>query len=140
VTADNDDTLRGLKVLVVEDEYFLASDLQQALEAAGAIVLGPCPSFARAAGRMSDPSIACAIMDINLRGEMSTDLCLELADRGVCVLLVSGYDPASLPEALASLPSVQKPVGPAALVDRLKDAVRQSQRLENAEGPRRSDR
>jgi hypothetical protein len=69
-------------------------------------------------------------MDINLRGEMSTDLCLELADRGVRVMLVSGYDSASLPDALASLPSVQKPVGAAALVDRLKEVVRPPLRLE----------
>lgn len=32
------------KVLVVEDDYFIASDMAAALRGAGAEVLGPCPN------------------------------------------------------------------------------------------------
>ena len=33
--------LGGVRVLVVEDEYFIAQDLRSSLEAAGASVVGP---------------------------------------------------------------------------------------------------
>lgn len=35
--------LNDCRILVVEDEYMLACDLQQALEDAGAVVIGPDP-------------------------------------------------------------------------------------------------
>ena len=40
-----DGALRGRHVLVVEDDYFLATDLAATLSAAGAKVLGPVPTL-----------------------------------------------------------------------------------------------
>lgn len=41
-------SLQGVRVLVVEDEYFIADDLRNALAAQGAAVVGPAPSVHRA--------------------------------------------------------------------------------------------
>ena len=43
-----DQYLAGLKVLIVEDEPFIALDLAFAVEEAGGIPLGPAPSVAQA--------------------------------------------------------------------------------------------
>ena len=40
----NDDALAGKAILIVEDEYVIATDLRQGLEAIGATVVGPAPS------------------------------------------------------------------------------------------------
>ena len=40
--------LRGARVLVVEDEYYIADDLRRALEAAGAEVVGPFSTIEKA--------------------------------------------------------------------------------------------
>jgi hypothetical protein len=47
------DSLAGCRVLVLEDEYFLASDLEQELTARGAIVVGPFAEMSKASeGRL----------------------------------------------------------------------------------------
>ena len=40
--------LRDRRILVVEDEYLIAMSLQDALESAGSVVLGPVPSVEKA--------------------------------------------------------------------------------------------
>jgi CheY-like chemotaxis protein len=37
------DALKGIRVLVVEDEYFVAILIEEILESAGCIVTGPIP-------------------------------------------------------------------------------------------------
>ncbi|GEO18335.1 hypothetical protein [Microvirga aerophila] len=39
--------LKGCRVLVVEDEYFIADYLAQRLTAAGAVLLGPVPTLGK---------------------------------------------------------------------------------------------
>src|SRR5579872_6057482 len=50
--SNTDTPLHGCRVLIAEDEYFLANDLERALRERGAHVVGPCaeltkPSFRR---------------------------------------------------------------------------------------------
>ena len=37
--------LTGARVLLVEDEYYIADDLRRTLHAAGATVIGPAPTL-----------------------------------------------------------------------------------------------
>ncbi len=48
------DALSGERVLVVEDDYYLASDTARALKGAGAEVIGPCPSEQTAYDAIAD--------------------------------------------------------------------------------------
>jgi DNA-binding response OmpR family regulator len=80
-------------ILVVEDEYMLAFDLQADLEEAGAVVLGPEPSVSRALSRIDrEARIDAALLDINLRGEMAFPVADALAARHIPFLFASGYD------------------------------------------------
>jgi DNA-binding response OmpR family regulator len=61
--------LRERHILVLEDEYLIAMSLQDALESAGSVVLGPAPSVDKAIKTIdSEAHIDAAILDVNLGG------------------------------------------------------------------------
>jgi DNA-binding response OmpR family regulator len=62
--------LASSRVLIVEDEYFLADDMAHALQQFGAQVVGPVPSTAKALALLADKTVDAAVLDINLNGEM----------------------------------------------------------------------
>jgi DNA-binding NtrC family response regulator len=102
--------LEGAKVLVVEDEYFIADDLVRALDAAGGKAVGPAGSIAQARALLDEQQVDGAILDLNLHGEMAFPLVKELSDRGLPCVIMSGYSPESLPDYVRQVPSLEKPV------------------------------
>jgi CheY-like chemotaxis protein len=98
-------------VLVVEDEFLIALDLELLLRRHGWRVLGPAATVAAALRllRQGDtPDVA--LLDVNLRGEPVTPVAEELRARGVPFVLASAYDrlgPAAA--ALAGALNVGKP-------------------------------
>ncbi len=101
--------LKGLRILVAEDEYLLADDVCDALMQAGAHVVGPVPSVDGAARLIEGEAIDAALLDINLRGEMVFAIADMLSAQGVPFAFLTGYDPATLPERYASVRAIQKP-------------------------------
>ena len=104
------DPLFGRRVLVVEDEYYLAEELDEALRAVGATVLGPVPSIEDALELLEGDLPDLATVDVNLRGEMAYSVADALLARGVPFLFTTGYDQASLPERHAGVRRLEKPV------------------------------
>jgi DNA-binding response OmpR family regulator len=114
-------TLRGLRVLIVEDEYLLADDLYNTLTDAGAEVLGPIASVRDATAFIaSEPSIDAAVLDVNLRGELVYPVADALLARGVPFAFATGYDKWSLPERFAHAPRVEKPFKGQAVTDMMR--------------------
>ena len=62
----NDRPLHGKRVLVLEDDYYLATDAQALLEGAGARVVGPFGRTCREADIPDAAALDAAIVDINL--------------------------------------------------------------------------
>lgn len=106
--------LAGRRILVVEDQYVIASELTRLLERNGAEVVGPHP-HAHFEPLDAGP-LDLALLDINLRGEMVFDLAVRLRAAGVPILFLTGYGPGILPEALSNLPCLPKPVEPRRLL------------------------
>jgi DNA-binding response OmpR family regulator len=102
--------LNGHRILIVEDSYYLASDLAHAVEEAGGDVIGPCPSEALAFSAMDMVAPTCGILDINLGAGLSFEVAYALAGRGVPFLFVTGHDPSVIPSAFAGAPHLLKPV------------------------------
>jgi DNA-binding response OmpR family regulator len=105
-----DIVLSGRRVLVVEDEWFIADEISAALDRHHAHVVGPVADVdaARALLRQEPPD--CAVLDINLRGEMVFALADELAAAGVGVVFATGYDAAMIPPRFADAPRFEKPL------------------------------
>ena len=111
----NAKSLRGRRVLIVEDEYLIAADLAQQLEKLGVEVVGPVASVTEALTAIEKHSPDGAVIDINLRGEKGYPVADALADRHVPFVFATGYDSCTMPAAYESLPRCEKPVDPAAL-------------------------
>ena len=91
--SENSGPLTGHRVLVIEDEYFLADDIARALTALGARVVGPYGDLDEATGVVDrDITIDAAIMDINLRNDLVFPLARLLRSRKVPLVFTTGYD------------------------------------------------
>ena len=109
-------TLAGCRILVVEDEYMLAEELSYELEQAGAVVVGPAASVARALALSgAETSLDGAILDINLGGARIDPVADALASRAVPFVFVTGYDRSGLPERFGHVVCCEKPVSMAAV-------------------------
>lgn len=114
--------LAGLRVLIAEDEYFLANDIARALVGAGAKIVGPVPKLDAALdllARLDD--IDGAVLDINLRGEAVYPLAHELRLKKIPFCFATGYDAGSLPLEYRDVPRWTKPLDIAAFVASLAD-------------------
>lgn len=111
-----DVSLKGARILVVEDEYFQADDLVRALGLAGAETVGPVGTLAEAEHYLEAETLDGAVLDMNLRGLSSVGLVKMARRMGVPCLIVSGYSGEALPPALADTPRLEKPVNPRAIV------------------------
>lgn len=111
--------LMGARILVVEDEYYLAADLSRALEDEGAVVVGPVGSLSEAQASVTAGGFDCAVVDVNLRGIVAHQVAERLGEAGVPFLIATGYDHASLPETLRYAPRVEKPFAAHEVVDRI---------------------
>lgn len=111
-------TLAGRRVLIVEDEFYLADDLRRELAASGADVAGPANTLERARALMAG-RIDFAVLDVNLRGEMIFPLADELRERGVPFIFTTGYDPEVIPATYQDVERWQKPVASRQLLQAL---------------------
>jgi hypothetical protein len=106
----------------VEDNYLLASALQDAMEQLGAEVLGPYAHVAPAlVGLQQAKHVDAGLLDINLGNEQSFPVADALGQRGVPTVLLTGYDRSALPAPYRELPCLQKPVNLAAMLTALAD-------------------
>jgi DNA-binding NtrC family response regulator len=111
--------LKGARVLVVEDEYLIASDLARELERAGALPVGPAATVAQAKAILDKQPVDAAILDVNLRGDMAYPLVERLSAGGMPCVIVSGYSPQSLPDSLIHVVSMEKPVSYEKVIEKL---------------------
>ena len=111
--------LAGLRVMVVEDLYYLAMDVKAALAKSGAKVVGPFPNSRAAARSLESASPDCAVLDVNLGEGASFDLARSLRSLGVPFLFFTGYDPGAIPAEFSDVRRLEKPVA----TDRLLEAV-----------------
>lgn len=124
MTEASEQRLQGRRVLVVEDEYFIADDIARALSRLGAEVVGPAPDLEEAlAALASGTRIDLAVLDINLHGETVSPVADALADRGVPFVFATGYDQSAVPTRHQGAPRWEKPFDPNALVRALPTLV-----------------
>ena len=108
-------------ILVVEDEFLIASDIVEAIRQLGGSVMGPCSDAAKAREVLSKRGMPPdgAVLDLNLKGKSVADLAHELAEMGVALLYHTGYDTSVEQEGLPPGEMTMKPMSRAELMQRL---------------------
>ncbi|WP_428970223.1 response regulator [Sphingomonas sp. Xoc002] len=110
-------TLAGWRVLIVEDEYFIADDLARAFRRAGAVIVGPAPSLSKATAAIALNTIDFAVLDIKLGNDLVFLFADHLLERRIPFVFATGYDGSVIPRRFAAVPSFQKPVRTVQLVE-----------------------
>jgi two-component system, response regulator PdtaR len=104
--------LAGARVLVVEDEFVIALEVEFLLRDFGCEVLGPVPSVARALELLGRERPDAAPLDLDLLGGTAVPVAELLASMRVPFALVTAYDPTPIEApALRGMPHLGKPVG-----------------------------
>jgi DNA-binding response OmpR family regulator len=116
--------LRGVRVLIVEDQWHVANALRSLLQAEGMEVSGPTSTTADARRLANEHKPELAVVDLNLKSEMAYSLIDDLHDRGVRVVVLTGY--AVLPQLTEKVVAVlQKPSNRPELLAALRRALAQ---------------
>ncbi|WP_439375614.1 response regulator [Bradyrhizobium sp. DASA03120] len=109
--------LSGRRILVVEDEYFLADDISRALRSAGAEIAGPVGELDDALPIIKDGGVLDgAVLDVNIRSEMVFPIAQELRARQVPFVFTTGYDKVSIAPEFHDVVLLEKPIDIAAMV------------------------
>lgn len=123
-------SLEGMRILVVEDNFLVASALRRRLAAWGCEVIGPVSSVddGRQAVRREE-HLTGAILDINIAGGTSEIIAKELDGRGRPYFFITGYSsPSVLSDTLKSHRRLHKPIDDvtlkAAILEEFKPAQR----------------
>ena len=106
-----DNPKRRRKVLILEDEPFIAMMLEEELDAMGIHVIGPVNNLKSAIHLAETPDLDGALLDLNINGAYATDVAEKLRLRAIPFVFVTGYEP---PAGLRDreVPVLRKPFTP----------------------------
>ena len=108
--------LSGKRILLVEDEYYIADDVRRTLNAAGAQVLGPFASVATANEALDEGAFDCAVVDLNLHGESAAPIADRVIEERRSFAIATGYGSRAVPDRFQKVPRIEKPFNPPALL------------------------
>jgi DNA-binding NtrC family response regulator len=101
--------LDGCRVLILEDEYFLADDLKKELISRGAKVVGPIPDLLAAQDQVSRDNFDVAVIDVKLRDEFAWSIADMLVQEKIPFVFATGYGPTTIPERFRAIQIWEKP-------------------------------
>lgn len=117
-------SLRGTRILIVEDNYVVADALKYLIDGYGGRVIGIVPSVERALTTLAGGGVDIAVLDINLHGTSVVPVAHRLRADGIPFVFLTGYgDGELLPEDMRDLPRLDKPVDGERLVRAMLDLV-----------------
>ena len=107
-------------ILIVEDDPFIAMDLEFAFEDAGLTVVGPVDDVSSALAALAAHDIDCACLDYNLGKETSLPIAEVLGEKGVPFVFATGH-PGAIASDLGIEPGrvLPKPVDPSTILKTL---------------------
>ncbi len=117
--------LAGLRILIVEDEFLIAMDVEQTCLEQGAAEV----TIMRAVGEVNEAleqgrRYDVAILDLTVSGESTLDLAGGLKGAGIPFIFATGYpDNPQIAQAYPDAIVVAKPFMSSALVDALQSAL-----------------
>ena len=116
--------LSGQRIVVVEDDYLLATDICQELRKRGATILGPAPTPFYAEQLILSKRIDAAILDVRLHGATVFEIADRLRSQGVPIIFATAVEREDLPGRFRDAPYLGKPLQAGQLIDKLDEVTR----------------
>lgn len=120
--------LAGMRILVLEDEYLIAMDVEQLCRDHGAsdvMILRSLDELAAQSSVAED--VHAAVLDVMLAGSSTMEFAQRLHGKGVPFVFATGYsDNQSIFEPFPGVNVVAKPYGGAVLIEAIADAIGKS--------------
>lgn len=117
-------SMRGLKVLMVEDQLLIAMDVETMLTHEGAASVETASSVKEALIALTIMRPDVAILDVNLGNGNSMPVAQALRERGIPFVFATGYGETSLiPASMDDVPIVRKPYDLTSLVAAMTTAM-----------------
>ena len=111
--------LAGKCVLVVEDEYLIAVEVEDILLTAGCIVVGPFANIQDATAALKIEKVDLALLDVNVAGKLVFPFAYLLEQASIPFLFVTGYGQTVLPPRPADWEACPKPFHAEEITERL---------------------
>jgi CheY-like chemotaxis protein len=127
-----DSLLKGARILVVEDDWLISTLLADVLTDRGCEVVGPVSSVAGALVLAAGEAIDAALLDLNVKGEVSYPVARTLAERGIPFAFLTGYVAGKISETYRERPMLQKPFRVENLVQVLEEILDQTRKKARA--------
>lgn len=123
--AASPDTEHKFSVMIVEDEFLIAMDIEAMLEDNGLKVIGTAASVAGALQLLETSTPDIAVLDGNLRGDSVTPVALRLNELSIPFVLASAYSFKDIDgsDVLAQATNVGKPILEHRLLEALREAM-----------------
>ncbi len=126
-------TAERTRVLLVEDEAFIAMVVECYLEELGCDVVATASRLEDGLQKAADLQIDVALLDVNLAGKLSYPIAEMLNSRSIPFIFSTGYGFSALPKTFSGTPVLPKPFEKAtlalaltAVLERQTEARRQS--------------
>lgn len=101
--------LRGLRVLVIEDETLVAMLIEDYLTEFGCKVAGSAARVSKGLQTLKGLEVDAAVLDVNVAGESVSPIAEVLDQRNVPFIFASGYGTRGLEPRWVGRPVLQKP-------------------------------
>lgn len=102
--------MTGKRILVIEDEYLIALDIETELNNAGFVDVTLAATEEEALVRIGEGKWDAAVADAHLHGRHITSIAAALNRCGIPYVVVTGYGRAVLPAETAKAPILIKPI------------------------------
>lgn len=103
-------SLRGMRILIAEDDWLLADTLAVLLEEQGAMIIGPSPEARTAIAHLKAAPIDFALVDMNLRDGFSDELIDRLREFQVPFAIITAYHALPTNAGEHAVTTLHKPV------------------------------
>src|SRR5215211_7900792 len=98
------------RILIAEDNYLMATEVEEFVRNCGYAVVGAAPSVERGLALIAKDAVDGAVLDIDLAGTPSFPMCRALAAKGVPFLFLTAYSANTVvPAEFSKAPHLSKP-------------------------------
>ncbi|MCA9290662.1 MAG: response regulator [Phycisphaerales bacterium] len=112
------------RILLVEDNFLVGESIRRELEAMGCAVRGPVATLEQGRDIAGSERFDAAILDINIRGGLSTEIAQVLRGRSCPVVFITGYGTLdAMPPELRETRRLNKPIDRATLAAVIDDLL-----------------